>query len=130
MTDYYHANQKNDDGLKTDDNYNAFVEKLIVDLGFDKIQEPEKSELIKAIQQRIEARILSTLMTSLTEQRANELDEQIEKEGLKEQQIIELLSNEPGASAKIIQAMDDLYQEMKEETDALWAASAAKASNK
>lgn len=130
MTDYYHAGQQNDDNINTDDNYNAFVEKLIVDLGFDKVQEPEKSELIKAIQQRIEARILSTLMTSLTEQRANELDEQIEKEGLKEQQIIELLAKEPGASAKIIQAMDDLYQEMKEETDALWAASAAKASNK
>lgn len=130
MIDYYHAGQQNDDNINTDDNYNAFVEKLIVDLGFDKVQEPEKSELIKAIQQRIEARILSTLMTSLTEQRANELDEQIEKEGLKEQQIIELLAKEPGASAKIIQAMDDLYQEMKEETDALWAASAAKASNK
>ena len=110
--------------------YNAFVDQLLLQLGFDKLEEPQKGQLVDAIKQRVEARVLRTLMTSLTEEQTKELNEEIEGKGLSEEAIINLLVEKaPNASTAILSALDDLYMEMKEETDMLWKAAAAKAAN-
>ena len=108
--------------------YNVFVEALIKDLGFDKVDEPQKSKLIDAIKQRVEARVLRTLMTSLTKEQSDEINKEIEEKGLSEDAIVKLLTEKaPNASAAILSALDDLYMEMKEETDLIWKAAGAKA---
>lgn len=107
--------------------YNAFVEALIVDLGFDKAGEQEKVKLAEAIKRRVEARVLRVLMSSLTDEQRAELDKEVAEKGLQEEAIIKLLSEKaPDASNAILSALEDLYTEMKEETNMLWEAAAAK----
>lgn len=107
--------------------YDAFLEALIQDLGFNDLQEPQKTELVNAIRQRVETRVLRTLLTSLTQEQTEEINKQIDEQGLSEEAIIELLTQKaPNASATILSALDDLYQEMKEETDVIWKAAAGK----
>jgi hypothetical protein len=108
--------------------YNAFIDQLLIQLGFDKLEEPQKGQLVDAVKQRVEARVLRTLMTSLTEEQTKELNTEIEGKGLSEEAIINLLVEKaPNASTAILSALDDLYMEMKEETDMLWKAAGAKA---
>lgn len=110
-----------------EESYNAFIDQLIVQLGFDKLEGEEKEKLSEAIKQRVEARILRTLMMSLTKEQQEELDKQIQSEDMAPEAIIKLLSEKaPNASDKIMEALDDLYQEMKEETDTIFEASSAK----
>lgn len=108
--------------------YNAFIEALIVDLGFDKLEGPQKDQLIDAIRERVETRVLRTLMTSLTQEQSDEIDREVKEKGLTEEAIINLLVEKaPNASTAIISALDDLYMEMKEETDILWKAAGVQA---
>lgn len=100
--------------------YDAFVEKLIEQLGFGNVSEPQKSKLIDSIRQRVEARVLRVLATSLTNEQNKELSEKVKQENLNEEAIIDyLVKNAPNASTAISRAMEDLYMEMKEETDTL-----------
>lgn len=108
--------------------YDAFIDALIEDLGFNDLQDPQKTELVNAIRQRVETRVLRTLLTSLTQEQTDEINKEIDAKGLTEEAIIELLSQKaPNASATILSALDDLYQEMKEETDVIWKAAAGQA---
>jgi len=107
--------------------YNAFIEQLLVDLGFDKLEEPQKGNLVDSIKERVEARVLRTLMTSLTKEQTKELNIEVEEKSLSEEAIINMLVEKaPNASTAILSALDDLYMEMKEETDMLWKAAGAK----
>jgi len=100
--------------------YDAFVEKLVEQLGFTNVSEPQKSKLIDSIKQRVEARVLRVLATSLTSEQNKELSEKVKRENLNEEEIIDyLVKNAPNASTAITRAMEDLYTEMKEETDTL-----------
>ena len=111
--------------------YNAFVDALILDLGFDKAGEKEKEKLAEAIKRRVEARVLRVLMSSLTNEQREELDKEVEEKGLQEDAIVKLLSEKaPNASSAILSALEDLYTEMKEETNMLWEAAGAKAAAK
>lgn len=106
--------------------YDIFVDQLLKDLGFEKLQEPKRSELIDAIKLRVEARILRVLITSLSKEQAEEFEKEIEEKGLSQEQIIKLLAEKsPNSSAAILSALDDLYSEMKEETELLWKVAAA-----
>lgn len=111
--------------------YDALVDKLISQLGFDGVSEPQKSELVDAIKERIETRILRVLMTSLTEEQTKKLEEKIKAENLDEKAIIEFISREaPNASTVIVSALDDLYMEMKQEVDTLTRAAGAQVADK
>lgn len=108
--------------------YDAFIDALIEDLGFNDLQDPQKTELVNAIRQRVETRVLRTLLTSLTQEQTDEINKEIDEKGLTEEAIIELLTQKaPNASATILSALDDLYQEMKQETDVIWKAAAGQA---
>jgi len=113
------------------ESYDALVDKLIGQLGFDNVSEPQKSELIDAIKERIETRVLRVLMTSLTEEQNKNLEEKVKAENLDEKAIIEFISREaPNASAMIVSALDDLYMEMKQEVDTLTRAAGAQVADK
>jgi fused signal recognition particle receptor len=106
--------------------YDIFVDELLKDLGFEKLEEPRRSELIDAIKLRVEARVLRVLITSLTKEQAEEFEQEIEEKELSQEETIKLLSEKsPNSSAAVLSALDDLYVEMKEETELLWKVAAA-----
>lgn len=111
--------------------YDAMVDRLIKQLGFENVPEPQKANLVEAIKERIETRVLRVLMTSLTEEQTRRVDEKIKQESLDEKAIIELLTREaPNASDTIVGALDDLYMEMKQEVDTLMGVASATVVNK
>jgi hypothetical protein len=108
--------------------YNVFVDELVRQLGFNDLEGKEKDDLVDAIKERVETRILRVLVTSLTKEQSDAIDKEIEEKGLSEEAIIKLLSETaPNASSAILSALDDLYTEMKEETDLIWKTAAGKA---
>jgi len=110
------------------DVYNNFVDRLVQEFGYSDLPENEKAQLVDAMKERIETRVLQTLMTSLTKEQSDEMDREVKEKGLSEEAIIDLLSKKaPNASTAILSALDDLYLEMKEENDVIQKAALAQA---
>jgi len=111
-----------------DEVYNNFIERLVQEFGYNDLPETEKAQLIDAIKERVETRILRTLMTSLTKEQSDEMDREVKEKGLNEEAIIKLLAEKaPNASTAILSALDDLYLEMKEENEVIQKAAQRKA---
>jgi len=105
------------------DVYDNFVNRLISEFGYDKLEEPQKTKLIDSIKKRIENRVLRVLLTNLTQEQSDEIDKEVKGRGLKEEDIVKLLSEKaPNAAQTILTSLDDLYLEMKQENDAIWRA--------
>lgn len=120
-----------DDAGGQTQSYDALVDQLIKQLGFENVPEPQRADLVDAIKERIETRVLRVLMTSLTEEQTKQLEEKVKAENLDEKAIIEFISREaPNASQMIVSALDDLYMEMKEEVDTLTRAAGAATADK
>jgi len=109
-------------------NYDAFLNQLIVQLGFDKLPPEQRQPLEGALRHRIEVRVLRVMMDSLTSEQAEKAKEIIATANDNGETLTKyLVENAPNVNVKVLQALDDLYQEMKAETDMAWGAAAAKA---
>ena len=78
-----------------------------------------KSKLIDSIKQRVEARVLRVLATSLTSEQNKELSEKVKQENLNEEEIIDYLVKTPQRLNSNYSRHGRSYTEMKEETDTL-----------
>jgi len=101
------------------DLYQSFVDKIISGLGFENLPEEKKKEVVEVLKQRMDQKILLTIMSNLKDEDVKELDKLVEK-GMPTEEIVNFMSSKiENLDDKITEALGNLYEQMVVDTKAI-----------
>lgn len=99
--------------------YQNFIDKIMADLGFDKLPDGKKKEVIETIKQRMDQKILITIMSNLKDEDVKELDK-LTKKGMPAEEMINFMASKiENLDDKITEALGKLYEQMVVEVKAI-----------
>lgn len=96
--------------------YSHYAKRLLSDLGLAEIGQPERGQLLEAIEHYVERVMVNTLLESLNEEQLNEAEGIMNRGGDMEQVLIHLLSTTPNVEVKMADALAQAYARMLEES--------------
>lgn len=95
--------------------YQNFVDKVMADLGFENLADDKKNQVMETIKQRMDQKILFTIMANIKDEDISELETLTEKNTPPEELVKFMSSKIENLDDKITQALGELYQQMVED---------------
>lgn len=92
--------------------YENYAQKILADLGFSKLPEEKKKEILEMIKKRTDQKILLTIMANLKDNDIGELNSLTEQETPVEEIIKFMSSRIENLDDKITKALGELYEQM------------------
>lgn len=102
--------------------YSHYAKRLLSDLGLGEVGQPERNQLLVAIESYVQQILVSTLLENLTPEMLDEVDAIIERGGDQDQVITHLISTIPDMDIKISEALAAAYARMLHESRELTSA--------
>lgn len=90
------------------------------DLGFENASDEQKKEILDSINRRVETAVLKAIIANCPEETAKSLTEKIANETVSEQDIEQVIKENPGLQEKIEDEVGLLYEKMLEESKQVW----------
>jgi hypothetical protein len=96
---------------------NPFIDQLLHDLRLDQLPEPKRTELLGKITELAHRRILQTIVMNMDQTALDEFEKKLQG-GMSEDEAVTFMTEKvPGLSAKIEQALRDLYTRLVADVD-------------
>jgi hypothetical protein len=109
--------------------YSYYAKKLLTDLGLGDLAQPERGQLLAAIEQLIGKIMTNTLLENLAEEQMTEAEGILNRGGNQEDVVMHFLSTTPDIQTKMIEALTEAYARMLNEANQLTVALGYKAKN-
>lgn len=101
--------------------YDDFAAKILEDLNLSGLGEKERDDLLAAIRERVEQRVLLVIMDNLNEEDVAELNKKL-GEGMKQEEILPYMSSKiPNLQDLISKELAGLYDEIVEQSKTIVA---------
>jgi hypothetical protein len=102
--------------------YSYYARQLLSDLGLGDLGQPERGQLLLAIEEYVEKVITNALLENLTEEQIDAADTIMARGGGQEEIIVHLLETTPDIELKIADALTTTYASMLDESRQLASA--------
>lgn len=95
--------------------YSHYARQLLSDLGLGGLGQPERSQLLAAIEVYVQQVMANTLLENVDREQLDEAERILDRGGDMDQVIVHLLVNTPDIEVKMAQAMTETYARMVHE---------------
>lgn len=99
--------------------YSYYAKQLLADLGLADIAQPERGELLEAIEQYTQKVMMNVLLENITEEQADQTEGILRRGGNEQDVILHLLSTTPDIQIVMADALTEAYAKMLSESSQL-----------
>lgn len=95
--------------------YSYYARRLLSDLGLGDLGQPERSQLLEALEGYVQQIMVNTLLENLTPEKLDEASEILDRGGDNETVVVHLINQVPEIETKMAQALTEAYARMLSE---------------
>lgn len=96
--------------------YSFYARKLLSDLGLGDIQQPQRGELLAAIEQYVQQVLTNTLLENLTDDQIETVESMLDNGSSNEEVITHLMATMPNVDVVMGEALAKTYAQLKKES--------------
>lgn len=99
--------------------FSYYAKSLLDDLGLADVGQPERGQLLAAIESLVQKTMVNVLLENLTDEQAEQAEGILQRDGTEEDVIIYLLATTPDMQTKMADALTEMYARMINESQLL-----------